>query len=326
MKKLSFTLLAVIMCLGAFAYHGNSKLRVKAWDNSTFILVMNNHSFPMTNNLRADAIAPGRHEVQIYKRYSTPYGCGTVTREVYCGAIDIPRSSKVRAVFRPNCGLTITSVQPLYTGPTCGHGDPFGQCGHGCAAPMSGHDHGGHGHGGHGDAVAACGHGHPFGECGFGCSAPVDNGAGYGMGNNSNNGNGYNGGNQSNNDWNDGDYFDNVSDHHGGNGYNGSNYGGNGNGYSMNNQQFQNLKYQIRNAPFDSDQLRIARQAIRQNGATSAQVRELMGMFSFESSRLKLAKSAYRFTADKRNYYIVNDAFQFSSSRRELDRFINTQG
>jgi hypothetical protein len=345
MKKLSFTLLAVIMCMGAFAYHGSSKLRVKAWDNSTFILVMNQHSFPMTNNLRADEVAPGRHEVQIFKRYSTPYGCGTVTREIFCGNIDIPRSSQVRAVFRPNCGLTITSVQPLYTGPVCGHGSHFGQCDHGCQANGQG-GHGGHdGHGGQ-DNISTCGHGHQFGHCGYGCSAPVDNGSGYGTdngsgygqgnGGNVNNGSGYGtnnqggnnqgGNNQNGNGWDDGDYFDNVSNTQYGNGHGGNSGNGSNMGMAMNGQQFQNLKYQIRNATFDSDQLRIARQAIRANGATSKQVRELMQMVSFESTRLELAKSAYRFTADQRNYYIVNDAFSFSSSVRELNSFINRQG
>jgi hypothetical protein len=74
---------------------------------------------------------------------------------------------------------------------------------------------------------------------------------------------------------------------------------------------------------FDSDQLRVAKQGIRLNGVTSAQMRELMELMSFESTKLDLAKFGYQFVADPGNYFVVNDAFWFSSSVSELDRFIS---
>lgn len=312
MKKLTFTLLSVMLFLGAFAHHNSSStLNVRAWDNSSFTLVLNGVPYQHCTRAVADNLTPGRHCVKIVKRYSSPYSCGTINRTVYNGTIDIPRSSVVQAQFRPNCGLTITEVIPVFTGPTCGHG-------------------------------------HPFGQCGFGCQAPVDNGAGYGVDNGFDNGFGGQGQGQGNG-WDDGDYYDNVSNGHNGhggfgnghNGNNGNGYNGNngnggfgngnmGNGHnmngSMNQQQFQNLKYQIRNTPFDSDKLRIARQAIRANGVRPQQVRQLMEMMSFESNRLKLAKFAYQFSSNRQNYFVVNSAFQFSSSVRELNRHINGFG
>jgi len=74
---------------------------------------------------------------------------------------------------------------------------------------------------------------------------------------------------------------------------------------------------------FDSDRLRIAKQAVRSNGASAAQVRELMQLLSFESSKLELAKFSYTFVADPGNYFVVNDVFWFSSSVRELDNYIS---
>lgn len=74
---------------------------------------------------------------------------------------------------------------------------------------------------------------------------------------------------------------------------------------------------------FDSDQIRVAKQIIRMNGASSFQMAEIMRLMSFESSRLEIAKFGYQFVGDPENYFIVNDVFWFSSSIRELDQFIN---
>ena len=79
----------------------------------------------------------------------------------------------------------------------------------------------------------------------------------------------------------------------------------------------------IENQAFDSDQIRLAKQIIRTNRVSSQQVAEIMRLMSFESSRLAIAKFGYGFVADPQNYFVVNDVFWFSSSIRELDRFIN---
>jgi len=83
-----------------------------------------------------------------------------------------------------------------------------------------------------------------------------------------------------------------------------------------------NLLNVIDRASFDSDKLRIARQAVRRNGVFAEQVLQIMDMFSFESTKLKFAKFAYRYTIDRNNYYVVNNGFSFSSSIRNLDNYI----
>lgn len=82
------------------------------------------------------------------------------------------------------------------------------------------------------------------------------------------------------------------------------------------------LRHSLNRASFDSDKQIIAKQVIARNRVRANDIYQILLMFSFESSKVKLAKFAYRYCTDKRNYYIVNDAFTFSSSIRELDDFI----
>jgi hypothetical protein len=66
----------------------------------------------------------------------------------------------------------------------------------------------------------------------------------------------------------------------------------------------------------------MAKHALSANYVTSAQVWEIMDLFSFESNRLELSKYAYSHTVDPQNYFLVHRAFRFSYSTRELNRFI----
>jgi hypothetical protein len=141
-----------------------------------------------------------------------------------------------------------------------------------------------------------------------------------------------------------------LAHHHSGSYWNGNNHGhgvthipnANGNGgfvstipqhpqpvscpptfIGMNPNAFSNALRAIENQTFDSDQVRMAKQIIRTNAVSSQQIAEVMRLMSFESSRLAIAKFGYGYVADPQNYFVVNDVFWFSSSIRELDRFIN---
>ncbi len=83
------------------------------------------------------------------------------------------------------------------------------------------------------------------------------------------------------------------------------------------------LQNAMRNASFESDKKIIAEQAISTHRVRANQIYRILTMFSFESTKLKVAKFAYRYCIDKRNYYLVNNAFSFSSSIRELNNYIN---
>ncbi|HLG35938.1 MAG TPA: DUF4476 domain-containing protein [Bacteroidia bacterium] len=90
----------------------------------------------------------------------------------------------------------------------------------------------------------------------------------------------------------------------------------------MDEHSFRELKSVIANRWFDSSKLEVAKQGISGSAISSAQLAELMGLLSFESNKLELAKFAYRFVADKQKFFLVNDSFTFESSIGELDRFV----
>jgi hypothetical protein len=77
---------------------------------------------------------------------------------------------------------------------------------------------------------------------------------------------------------------------------------------------------------FEENKLQVAKQVFMTNCLTSNQVGEIMRLFTFEDSRLDFAKFAYGHTFDLGNYFMVNDAFTFSSSVDELNDFIRSAG
>jgi hypothetical protein len=78
----------------------------------------------------------------------------------------------------------------------------------------------------------------------------------------------------------------------------------------------------IRSRGFEETRLNLAQQIVGSNWLTTVQVREMMAVFSFEQSRIALAKAAWHRVVDPQQYYLVHEAFAFDSSSRELDRYI----
>lgn len=155
-----------------------------------------------------------------------------------------------------------------------------------------------------------------------------------GHGNNGHN-NGYNNGhnNHGNNGYNNG--YNNPP-HNGGYPNGGTPNGGHwGNSYGpsdnprchmpMPQNDFNSLRAQVRARYFDSSRLTVAKQACRYNCMTSDQIRDLCREFSYESNRLDFAKYAFEYCYDRYRYYIVGQAFSYSSSVDQLNRFITNQ-
>lgn len=91
---------------------------------------------------------------------------------------------------------------------------------------------------------------------------------------------------------------------------------------AMNGRDFEQFKKVIQNEGFDNTKLAVAKQTIGANYFSAAQVKEIVQLFSFEGSKLDIAKYSYKYTIDQNNYFMLNDAFSFSSSKEELARFI----
>jgi hypothetical protein len=142
-------------------------------------------------------------------------------------------------------------------------------------------------------------------------------------------GNNYPGGNQG------GNYGGNQGGNQGGNygGNQGGNQGGNYGGHQGGNpsgpqnlcmptNEFNTALNSIRSDNFESGKLNKAKQIVSRNRMCTAQIIQIVRLFSFESNKLEFAKYAYQYCNDKNNYFQVTDAFSFQSSKDDLLRFI----
>lgn len=95
--------------------------------------------------------------------------------------------------------------------------------------------------------------------------------------------------------------------------------------YPMSPSDFEDAKKSISSKSFEDSKLTMAKQIINSNCLLSTQVKEVMLLFSFEQTRLDLAKYSYGRTYDQGNYYKLNDAFTFESSIDDLNKYIESK-
>lgn len=99
------------------------------------------------------------------------------------------------------------------------------------------------------------------------------------------------------------------------------NYGNNNYTQAISDNEFNSLVQRIRSQWFGNGKMSIAKDAVSHSYFNTAQVRQLLALFSSDADKLDLAKAAYRNTVDQRSYYQLYDVFQFQSSKDELDRY-----
>ena len=109
-------------------------------------------------------------------------------------------------------------------------------------------------------------------------------------------------------------------DHSDGRGYNDNGYN-----RAMNDFEFNRVLASIKDEWRENNKLKSATQVVSSNYFTTAQVKEMLQLFSTESIKLELAKQAYSKTVDQKNYFMINEVFSFNSSKDELTRFIRTR-
>ena len=90
----------------------------------------------------------------------------------------------------------------------------------------------------------------------------------------------------------------------------------------MNDREFKNVLQAIEKEWLESNKLKSASQIVKSNSISTAQVKQILLLFSFENNKLELAKQAYANTVDKQNYSRLYDVFSFNSSKKELERYI----
>ncbi len=88
---------------------------------------------------------------------------------------------------------------------------------------------------------------------------------------------------------------------------------------------FQGFLTSIENANFEDTKVQTANVILDGNCLTAMQVKQVIQKFGFEQSRLNFAQTAYNRCLDKQNYLVVNDGFQFNSSKDAMNRYVLEQ-
>jgi hypothetical protein len=92
--------------------------------------------------------------------------------------------------------------------------------------------------------------------------------------------------------------------------------------WPMNSTNFMDAKKTIEEGSFDDTKLSTAKSIVTSNCLSTDQVIQICNLFSFEENKLTFAQFAYAYTTDPKNYFKVNNVFSFSTSKEELNSFI----
>ncbi len=91
----------------------------------------------------------------------------------------------------------------------------------------------------------------------------------------------------------------------------------------MNEGDFQASTISISNAPFDPIRLSNAKKLVETHCLYARQIAEVLHILNYDSSRLTLAKDAYKHCYDPENYSDVRDVLN-NRSKQDLDNYINS--
>jgi hypothetical protein len=91
---------------------------------------------------------------------------------------------------------------------------------------------------------------------------------------------------------------------------------------AISNNEFDRVLWAINKENFETNKMTSAKQIVSTNYFTTAQLKQLLRLFNFESNKLQLAKLGYDKVVDQSDYYTLSDLFSFNSSKDELARCI----
>lgn len=91
---------------------------------------------------------------------------------------------------------------------------------------------------------------------------------------------------------------------------------------AMSDQDFRQARSTINAEWFDKSREIVAKQIIDMNYFTTEQVQEILKCFTYDESKLAVAKYAYSKTVDKNKYYLLNKHFTYSWTKDELASYV----
>ena len=96
----------------------------------------------------------------------------------------------------------------------------------------------------------------------------------------------------------------------------------NDNGNVMKNEDVTDLGARVKDRITDSDKQQLMQSVLSNRTYYTDQLRTMIGWLGFESTKLEFAKWAYDNAIDKENYWKLEDVFSFSSSKNDLNEYI----
>ncbi len=93
---------------------------------------------------------------------------------------------------------------------------------------------------------------------------------------------------------------------------------------AISDQDVLDLGSRVKDRITDSDKLQLVQSVLKGKEYYTDQLRTMMGWFSFEGTKLDFAKWAYNQTLDSENYWKLEDVFSFTSSKDELNNYVQS--
>lgn len=318
----TFTLLttAFLISMGTFAqnWNGSSTLVLHSTDNAGIAIQLDNGAISsIGTQVRVDNLTAGVHQLIVYKM-NYNYGWGNQVSQAWSGSLNVPSNMMMTATLDQWNRLMVNN-QSFTNNYNNNNNNTGWGWNNGSGTNVSWNTNWTNGYGwGWWNTNTGNNNGWNNGNNGNNGWNNGNNGNnGWNNGNNGNNG--WNNGNNGNNGWNNGNNGNNGWN----NGNNGWNNGNNGNnGYFMNDGDFNALLTTISNTSFESSKKDVAMAGIRNNTLSALQIKTILQTFSFESTKLEVAKFAYDRSTDKQNFFKVLDVFSFDSSKTELTSYM----
>jgi hypothetical protein len=294
MKKF-FTILT-LMCLTAltsFAQNFGSLFKVRHQDGRRIAIEIDGRAYPNRDRVVAiNNLPSGNHRIRVYVMN------GNRTSLVYNGRVRTRNGYIYRCTVSPFAGMDVQEYCCVNNNGSFNNGNN-----------INGYNH----------------DDHDWDDHYWG-----DNNNGWNNGNNGNggyidpNGNNGNGGWNNNNNGNGG--WNNNNNNGNGGWSNGNNNGGTGYwgtpNSCMNNSNFEAFKQTVARSKFDSGRMDIVKAQMTNAWISAAQLRDLVNLFTFESSKLDMAKFGAVHVVDRQNLFMIYDAFTFESSKTEFAQVI----
>lgn len=85
---------------------------------------------------------------------------------------------------------------------------------------------------------------------------------------------------------------------------------------------FENLLTAIKNQSFEGDKDNYIKTYMKNAYLTTTQIKTIINLMTYDSSKLDIAKFLFTNCVDKQNYFHVAEAMQFSSSKNDLNNFV----